>query len=110
MLCKVENFAFSYNITALTEPMRKALNRERTNVGRTTYTDRVKQILPNATASEIAEELAGQLQAMQSGSVSDEVRRKEVYLSATSASISRNGTTAFNSTSSSLVRCQPVNA
>ena len=35
LVAEEENFAFSYNITALTEPMRKALNRERTNVGRT---------------------------------------------------------------------------
>ena len=40
-----ENFLFSYNITNLTPKMRKALNRERTNVGRTTYSERVKSIL-----------------------------------------------------------------
>lgn len=50
LVAEEENFAFSYNTTALTEPMRKALNRERTNVGRTAYTDRVKQMLLNATA------------------------------------------------------------
>lgn len=82
LVAEEENFAFSYNITALTEPMRKALNRERTNVGRTAYTDRVKQMLLNATASEIAEELAQQLQALQSGAGSDEVRWKEVAVHA----------------------------
>lgn len=82
LVAEEENFAFSYNITALTEPMRKALNRERTNVGRTAYSDRVKQMLLNATASEIAEELARQLQAMQSGEGSDEVRWKEVAIHA----------------------------
>ena len=35
------NFMFSYNITNLTDSMKKRLNRERLNVGRTTYTDRV---------------------------------------------------------------------
>jgi hypothetical protein len=82
LVAEEENFAFSYNITALTEPMRKALNRERTNVGRTAYTDRVKQMLLNATASDVAEELASQLQAMQSGEGSDEVRWKEVAIHA----------------------------
>lgn len=82
LVAEEENFAFSYNITALTEPMRKALNRERTNVGRTAYSDRVKQMLLNATASEVAEELAHQLQAMQSGEGSDEVRWKEVAIHA----------------------------
>jgi hypothetical protein len=35
------DFAFSYNVTALTQPMRRALNRERTNVGRTASPARV---------------------------------------------------------------------
>ena len=39
------NFLFSYNITSLTDAMRKRLNRERLNVGRTTYTDRVQNNL-----------------------------------------------------------------
>lgn len=82
LVAEEENFAFSYNITALTEPMRKALNRERTNVGRTAYTDRVEQMLLNATASDVAEELARQLQAMQSGEGSDEVQWKEVAIHA----------------------------
>lgn len=82
LVAEEDNFAFSYNITALTEPMRKALNRERTNVGRTAYTDRVKQMLLSATASEIAEELAGQLEALQSGFGCDEVRWKEVAVHA----------------------------
>ncbi len=37
-----DNFIFSYNITSLTAAIKKALNRERTNVGRTAYSDRVK--------------------------------------------------------------------
>jgi len=45
LVAEEDNFAFSYNITSLTATMRKALNRERTNVGRTAYTDRVKQML-----------------------------------------------------------------
>lgn len=32
------NFLFSYNITSLTAQLKKALNRERTNVGRSAYT------------------------------------------------------------------------
>ena len=45
LVAEEERFAFSYNITSLTAGMRKALNRERTNVGRTAYTDRVKSML-----------------------------------------------------------------
>ncbi|WHU03676.1 ATP-binding protein [Sphingomonas sp. NIBR02145] len=82
LVAEEEAFAFSYNITALTEPMRKALNRERTNVGRTAYTERVKQMLLNASGGEIAVELADQLVALQSGAGSDEVRWKEVAVHA----------------------------
>lgn len=39
------NFLFSYNITSLNSQIKKALNRERTNVGRTAYTGRIKDIL-----------------------------------------------------------------
>jgi len=50
------NFLFSYNITSLTDSMRRRLNRERLNVGRTTYSDRVKAIL-NSTRSRVVEDL-----------------------------------------------------
>lgn len=39
------NFLFSYNITTLTKQIKRALNKERTNVGRTAYSERVKSIL-----------------------------------------------------------------
>lgn len=46
------NFMFSYNITNLTATIKKALNRERTNVGRSAYTDRIKDILLSTTGQE----------------------------------------------------------
>src|SRR3989442_2148925 len=55
LVAEEENFAFSYNITSLTAAMRKALNRERTNVGRTAYTDRVKQMLLASNANAVAD-------------------------------------------------------
>jgi hypothetical protein len=36
------NYLFSYDITSPTKALRAALNRERSNVGRTAYTDRVR--------------------------------------------------------------------
>src|SRR6266496_2512835 len=45
LVAEESNFLFSYNITDLNAPLRRALNRERTNVGRTAYADRVKKIL-----------------------------------------------------------------
>lgn len=40
-----ENLLFSYNITSTTKKLLQSLNRERTNVGRSAYSDRVKSIL-----------------------------------------------------------------
>ena len=68
------NFAFSYNVTALTQGMRKALNRERTNVGRAAYGDRVKTILLAATSAAVGEVLAANLAKIASGTNCDEVR------------------------------------
>ena len=55
-----ENFLFSYNITNLTKSM-QALNRERTNVGRSTYTERVKSILKSCSSDEVLGGLAEQI-------------------------------------------------
>tara|TARA_B100001778_G_C18574469_1_gene624219 strand:- start:709 stop:1767 length:1059 start_codon:yes stop_codon:yes gene_type:complete len=73
-----ENFLFSYNITNLTKAMRKALNRERTNVGRTTYTSRVKSILKAATSDNVLSELAEQIKTRDAGVQCDEIRWAEV--------------------------------
>lgn len=43
------NFMFHYNITSITKTMRKSLNRERTNVGRVAYADRIKKLLTTCT-------------------------------------------------------------
>lgn len=68
-----DNFLFSYNITSLTGAMRKALNRERTNVGRSAYTDRVKSILLASTDKEVARRLADTLSGYQAGTQPDEM-------------------------------------
>ena len=58
--------------------MRKALNRERTNVGRTTYTERVKSILKSAKSEEILEELAIQVRNRSYGYQCDEIMWTEI--------------------------------
>jgi hypothetical protein len=58
LVAEEENFLFSYNITDLSAALRRALNRERTNVGRTAYSDRVKAILKKCTSSAVAGPLA----------------------------------------------------
>ena len=68
-----EKFLFSYNITKLTAPIKKALNRERTNVGRTAYADSVKRILLLSREKEVAELLAKDLTNINMGIAHDEL-------------------------------------
>jgi hypothetical protein len=82
LIAEEENFAFSYNITSLTASMRKALNRERTNVGRTAYTDRVKQMLLASSADAVADALANDLQKLEAGTNHDEVKWTDVAVHA----------------------------
>jgi hypothetical protein len=82
LVAEEENFAFSYNITSLTATMRKALNRERTNVGRTAYSDRVKQMLLASKAEPVAEALAEDLQKIEKGTNRDEVKWTDVAVHA----------------------------
>lgn len=67
-----ERFLFSYDVTSMTAALRRALNRERTNVGRTAYTDRVKAILLAASSQEVARALAADLEGFSSGRLHDE--------------------------------------
>jgi len=73
LVAEEENFMFSYNITSLTAAMRKALNRERTNVGRTAYTDRVKAMLLSSNSDAVARALATEIGAVEHGTQHDEV-------------------------------------
>lgn len=77
-----KNFLFSYNITSPTSSLRKALNRERTNVGRSAYTDRVKSILLACSTPEVANELAQDLQNFERGTMKDELAWTDVSLHA----------------------------
>lgn len=77
-----ENFLFSYNITSLTKAMRKALNRERTHVGRTAYTDRVKAILLECRKKEVAEILIQDLKQFEMGKSHDELNWIDVSVHA----------------------------
>ena len=82
LVAEEENFAISYNIVSLTGAMRKALNRERTNVGRTAYSDRVKQMLLASKADAVAETLAEDLQKIEQGTNRDEVKWTDVAVHA----------------------------
>jgi hypothetical protein len=68
-----EQFLFSYNITSTTVQLQRALNRERSNVGRSAYQDRVKAILLKARSEVVAEQLAGDLTRIPAGTNHDEI-------------------------------------
>jgi hypothetical protein len=68
-----ENFLFSYNITVMNAAIKKALNRERTNVGRGAYTEAVKKILLASASKDVAEILAKDLTNINLGIAHDEL-------------------------------------
>jgi len=68
-----DNFLFSYNITSLNATLRKALNRERQNLGRSAYSDRIRGILLGAQSETIAAKLSDDLQRQPYGDAHDEL-------------------------------------
>lgn len=77
-----ENFLFSYNITSLTTAIKKALNRERTNVGRSAYSDRVKSILLASSSEAVVNALVNDLGNFGSGTLHDEMKWTDVSVHA----------------------------
>lgn len=68
-----ENFLFSYNITVMNATIKKALNRERTNVGKSAYSESVKKILMNSNSKDVVEILAKDLINISKGISHDEL-------------------------------------
>jgi len=77
-----DNFLFSYNITSLTKAIRKALNRERTNVGRSAYSGRVKSILLACQNKLVAKFLVDDLKGFTAGTTHDELKWLDVSVHA----------------------------
>ena len=74
------NFLFSYNITDLPNKLRKALNRERDNVGRAAYTDAVKNIIKCVENEEVLEAYMKDLGEVVKGGGHDEMNWIDVQL------------------------------
>lgn len=72
------NFMFTYNITNITESIKKNLNRERINVGRATYSGRVKDILIASNNKNVESNLIEQARNRYSGNLFDELSWIEV--------------------------------
>jgi hypothetical protein len=76
-------FLFSYNVTAPDAKLSRALNRERTNVGRSAYSDRVKDILKASESAAVLRPLAADLANFDKGeAMHDELRWKDVAIHA----------------------------
>ncbi len=82
LVAEEPNFLFSYNITDINAPLRRALNRERSNVGRSAYTDRVKAILRQCRSAQVAAPLADDLAEFATGRMHDELSWREITLHA----------------------------
>lgn len=82
VVAEEENFAFSYNVTRLTEAMRKALNRERMHVGRSAYRERVKDMLLAAASPAVGRALCDDLARIASGESYDETMWVDVQVHA----------------------------
>lgn len=67
-----DNFLFSYNITSMNAQMKKALNRERSNVGRTAYSETIKNILKNCVSNTIMRLLVADIGNVLAGTNKDE--------------------------------------
>jgi len=76
------DFMFSYNITNTTKRIRDALNRERSNVGRSAYTPRVKKILQECKSENIAERLVSEFERFEEGTEREELGWKPIRLHA----------------------------
>ncbi|HET6316749.1 MAG TPA: ATP-binding protein [Chloroflexota bacterium] len=82
LVAEEENFLFSYNVTNLSAALRRALNRERTNVGRGAYSDRVKAILLASSEASVVETLADELARFEHGQTRDELQWIDVQIHA----------------------------
>jgi hypothetical protein len=73
-----DGLLFSYNVTKVDAKLRRALNRERSNVGRSAYTDRIKAILLGVEAPVVLRQLVEDMAGFAKGATRDEVKWNDV--------------------------------
>lgn len=74
LVAQEPNFIFSYNIKKIDSILKKALNRERSNVGRTAYASIVRKILINCKSEVVGEILCDDLSQFSNGQNHDELK------------------------------------
>ena len=75
-------YLFDYNITKVNAMLEKSLNRERSAVGRTAYSNIVMQMLLEAKSNDIAKMLVEELKKIPMGTNHDEISRVDVQVHA----------------------------
>lgn len=73
-----DGLLFSYNITKVDTKLRRALNRERSHVGRSAYTDRIKAILLAVESPTVLRQLVEDMAGFAKGATRDEVKWNDV--------------------------------
>jgi len=68
------NYLFDYNITRVNAALKKSLNRERSAVGRSAYSELVKKIILKSNSEIVVETLVSELEKFSSGTQSDEIQ------------------------------------
>ncbi len=89
-----DNFMFSYNITRTNASIKKALNRERTNVGRSAYTTTIKNIILSSKSKNVANYLGQNLNRLNYGDAKDELQWIDIQQHAVSV-LNQNGKYLF---------------
>ncbi len=75
-------YIFDYNITKISVNLNKSLNRERSSVGRTAYSDIIKKILLNSKSDAVIKYLIAQLCEIPKGTNCEEILLTDVQLHA----------------------------
>lgn len=74
------DFLFSYNITSLTKVLKKSLNRERENVGRLAYSDRIKGILKECKSPRVIRVLTDALKGLKTAVKNSELSWSDIIV------------------------------
>ena len=74
LVAQEPNFLFGYNITSIDSILRKSINRERTNVGRTAYASTVRRILLACESEDVGNKLSKDLGLYSYGENHDELK------------------------------------
>ena len=77
-----ENYLFDYNITKTNSALNKALNRERSNVGRSAYSDIVKKMVLSSESKTVIDTLIDEVKDFGSGEQSDEAQLTDIQVHA----------------------------